>query len=226
MSHTVEVVHTMGCLSGEPNRIAAGLDVKPVASLAGRVCTLTLAWQVFDDAPIAVAANRDEAVDRESVPPTVYHDEPLVIAPKDAEAGGTWIGYNEFGVFVALTNKWTDTELAGERSRGLLVADVLEARSAADANAIVDAATDADEYSGFYLVVADATDAFCYQWDDTLSQTVFEPGVHVVVNVAVDDDGLPYRAGAPDVLLIVERVVAFPSGLQFLEESLPGVDGP
>jgi len=152
------------------------------------VCTLTLAWQVFDDAPVTVAANRDEMVDRESLPPAVYNDEPLVIAPQDAEAGGTWIGYNEFGVFVGLTNKWTDAELAGERSRGLLVADVLEARSAADAKSIVNAATDADEYSGFYLVVADATDAFCYQWDGTLSLTAFEPGVHVVVNVAVDDD--------------------------------------
>ncbi len=176
------------CQTGRPNRIAAGLEVKPVACLAGGVCTLTLAWQVFDDAPVTVAANRDEMVDRESLPPAVYNEQPLVVAPQDAEAGGTWIGYNEFGVFVGLTNKWTDAELAGERSRGLLVADVLEARSAADAKAIVDAATAADEYSGFYLVVADAADAFCYQWDGTLSLTAFEPGVHVVVNVAVDDD--------------------------------------
>ncbi|WP_222919079.1 NRDE family protein [Natrinema sp. SYSU A 869] len=152
------------------------------------MCTLTLAWQVFDDAPVAVAANRDEALGRESVPPAIYDEEPLIVAPRDAEAGGTWIGYNEFGVFVGLTNKWTTTDLAGERSRGLLVADVLEARSAATAKSIVEDATDADEYSGFYLVVADDADAFCYQWDGALSLTEFEPGVHVVVNVAVDDD--------------------------------------
>ena len=173
--------------SRSSNRIAAGREVKPVASLAECVCTLTLAWQVFDDAPVVVAANRDEAVDRESAPPTVYDDDPLVVAPRDIEAGGTWFGYNEFGVVVGLTNKWTDADLAGERSRGLLVADVLEARSAREATAIVEAATDADEYGGFYLVVADPTNAVCYQWDGTLSRTVFEPGVHVVVNVAVDD---------------------------------------
>ncbi|MFB1063971.1 NRDE family protein [Natrinema sp. H-ect4] len=151
------------------------------------MCTLTLAWQVFDDAPVAVAANRDEALEREALPPAVYSEEPLIVAPSDAEAGGTWIGYNEYGVFVGITNKWTDADLAGERSRGLLVADVLEARSAADAKSIVEAATDADEYDGFYLVVADAADAFCYEWDGALSLTEFEPGVHVVVNVAVDD---------------------------------------
>ncbi|SEQ25976.1 NRDE family protein [Natrinema salaciae] len=152
------------------------------------MCTLALAWQVFDDVPVAVAANRDEALGRESVPPAIYAEEPLVVAPQDAEAGGTWIGYNEHGVFAGITNKWTDVALAGDRSRGLLVADVLEAESAADARAIVADATADDEYSGFYLVVADAADAFCYRWDGALSLTEFEPGVHVVVNVAVDDD--------------------------------------
>ncbi|MGQ3414031.1 NRDE family protein [Natrinema sp. LN54] len=152
------------------------------------MCTLTLAWRVFDDAPVAVAANRDEALERESRPPAVYDDDPVIVAPRDAEAGGTWIGYNEFGVVVGITNKWTDADLAGERSRGLLVADVLEARSAADAKSIVEDATGADEYGGFYLVVADAAEAFCYQWDGDLALTEFDPGVHVVVNVAVDDD--------------------------------------
>ncbi|SEV93757.1 NRDE family protein [Natrinema salifodinae] len=152
------------------------------------MCTLTLAWRVFDDAPVAVAANRDEAFGRESVPPAVYRDEPLAVAPRDAEAGGTWIGYNEHGVFVGITNKWTDADLAGERSRGLLVADALAARSAAEARSIVEDATANAEYDGFYLVVADADQAVCYRWDGSLSATEFEPGVHVVVNVAVDDE--------------------------------------
>ncbi|WP_435552784.1 NRDE family protein [Natrinema sp. CGMCC1.2065] len=152
------------------------------------MCTLTLAWQVFEEAPVAVAANRDEAIGRASDPPGVYREDPLIVAPRDAEAGGTWIGYNEHGVFVGLTNKWATADLAGDRSRGLLVADVLEARSAAEARSIVADATEADEYSGFYLVVADADEAFCYQWDGDLTLTEFEPGVHVVVNVAVDDD--------------------------------------
>lgn len=152
------------------------------------MCTLTLAWRVFDDAPVAVAANRDEALERESRPPAVSDDDPVIVAPQDAEAGGTWIGSNEHGVFVGITNKWTDADLAGERSRGLLVADALAARSAADAKSIIEDATAADEYGGFYLVVADAAEAFCYQWDGDLALTEFDPGVHVVVNVAVDDD--------------------------------------
>jgi uncharacterized protein with NRDE domain len=152
------------------------------------VCTLTLAWQVFEGAPVAVAANRDESLERESLPPRRFRERPLIVAPRDAEAGGTWIGYNEFGVFAGITNRWGDAELVGERSRGLLVADVLEAESAAEAATVVETETAAREYEGFYLVVADEAAACCYEWNGDLTRTDFAPGVHVVVNVAVDDD--------------------------------------
>ncbi|WP_459884334.1 NRDE family protein [Halostagnicola bangensis] len=151
------------------------------------MCTLTLAWQVFDDAPVAVAANRDEALERPSTLPNIYHEEPLVVAPRDTEAGGTWIGYNEHGVFAGITNRWTDADLAGDRSRGLLVGDVLEAESAVEAARTIETVTDKHEYSGFNLTVADAERAYCYTWDGELDRLEFDPGVHVVVNVAVDD---------------------------------------
>ncbi|MFC6718515.1 NRDE family protein [Natrialbaceae archaeon GCM10025810] len=152
------------------------------------MCTLTIAWRTFDDAPVAVAANRDEAIGRASSPPDVYREDPLVIAPRDERAGGTWIGYNERGVFAGVTNLWTDADLAGERSRGLLVVDALETSSAAEAAERVERTTEEFEYDGFFLVVADAADAICFRWDGALERTEFEPGVHVVVNVAVDDD--------------------------------------
>ncbi len=152
------------------------------------MCTLTLAWQVFDEVPVAVAANRDEALERPSTVPGVYSEDPLVIAPRDTEAGGTWIGYNEHRVFAGITNRWTDADLAGNRSRGLLVADVLEAESAAEAAQTIESATDDREYDGFNLTVADAEQAYCYTWDGELERLEFESGVHVVVNVAVDDE--------------------------------------
>jgi len=74
------------------------------------VCTLVFAWQVFPDAPVVAAANRDEALDRPSTPPEVIEDSPRIVAPRDEEAGGTWIGYNEAGVFVAITNRWNGRE--------------------------------------------------------------------------------------------------------------------
>lgn len=146
------------------------------------MCTLVIAWQVFADASIAVAANRDESVERSSEPPQVLSANPGVVAPRDSEAGGTWIGYNEFGTFVAITNRWTDTELAGERSRGLLVRDALESESAEDAARLTERAVEADEYEGFNLVVADANAAILLEWDGRLRAKNLEPAVHVVMN--------------------------------------------
>ena len=151
------------------------------------MCTLVLAWQVFEDAPVTIAANRDEATDRPAKPPDVYDRDPLVVAPRDVEAGGTWIGCNEHGLFAGITNRWTDATLAGERSRGLLVADVLDCDSVDEAERILESTTAAHEYEGFILVVADPNRAVCFAWDGELTRTRFGPGVHVVVNVGFDD---------------------------------------
>lgn len=148
------------------------------------MCTLILAWQVFDGTPIVVAANRDEALGRPARPPGVLDEDPTVVAPRDEEAGGTWVGYNDAGLFVGVTNRRTDRE--GERSRGLLVRDALARESAADASSFVRNELAAREYAGFNLVVADADAAELLEWDGVLQWTHFEPGVHVVVNEGHD----------------------------------------
>ena len=156
------------------------------------MCTLVVAWQVFPDAPVTVAANRDESLDRPSEPPAVRAENPRIVAPSDGEAGGTWLGYNEFGLFVAVTNRWTDTDLAGERSRGLLVRDALECETAEDAARLTERAVESDEYDGFNLVVADANASLLLEWDGRLRVTNLDPGVHVVMNTgAIGDVTIP-----------------------------------
>ncbi|EMA37672.1 NRDE family protein [Halococcus hamelinensis] len=156
------------------------------------MCTLVVAWNVFSDVPVTVAANRDESVDRPSNPPERVSTDPGVVAPTDTEAGGTWIGYNEFGVFVAVTNRWTDADLAGERSRGLLVRDCLESESAEDAARVAERAVETDEYEGFNLVVADANAALLLEWAGQLRVRNLDPGVHVVMNTgAIGDVTIP-----------------------------------
>jgi hypothetical protein len=156
------------------------------ATLAPSVCTLVLAWQAFADVPVAVAANRDELLDRPSEPPAVREWEARAVAPLDAEAGGTWIGYNEHGVLVAVTNRWTDRNLSGDRSRGLLVRDALGHESAGAAVRSVERELDTRSYEGFNLVVAGAGAAILVEWDGGRHLRHLEPGVHVVVNTGAD----------------------------------------
>ncbi len=150
------------------------------------MCTLTLAWQVFAGAPVVAAANRDERPDRPSNAPALRDWEVRVIAPQDLEADGTWIGYNEHGVFAAITNRWDGEGLAAERSRGLLVRDALRHETAEDAARFVERDVASREYAGFNLVVADDAAAVYLEWNGRLDVRTLDPGVHVVVNVGAD----------------------------------------
>lgn len=168
------------------------------------VCTLIAAWRVFEEAPVCVAANRDEATGRPSSPPFAWDTDPRIVAPRDDRAGGTWLGYNEHGVLAAVTNRWVSGE--GERSRGLLVTDALEEPTAEAAADRVAAELDAREYAPFHLLVADADDCVLLEnggdGDDDddvaaagrdgtgsdLRRHALDPGVHVIVNVGFDGD--------------------------------------
>jgi uncharacterized protein with NRDE domain len=155
------------------------------------VCTIAFAWQTLSDVPIAVAANRDEALDRESVPPKILETEPTVVAPQDAEAGGTWIGVTERGLLVAITNRYSKEEgapdLPAGRSRGLLVRDALRTSDAEAAVELVRQEVAERAYAGFNLLVADADDARYLEWDGNLRVEALHPGVHVIVNPGKND---------------------------------------
>jgi uncharacterized protein with NRDE domain len=151
------------------------------------VCTLVIAWQVLKETPIAVAANRDEALDRPATPPALIEEEPRIVAPLDAEAGGTWLGYNEDGLLVGLSNRWSAIDRDGTRSRGLLVKDLLASDSATAAGSRVGEAVRSETYEPFNLIVADPEEALIFEWDDGLRSAELDPGVHAMLNAGWDD---------------------------------------
>ena len=63
-----------------------------------------------------------------------------LVAPEDAEAGGTWIGVNEHGLTVCLLNRAPEGRRSPSRpiSRGLLVASLLDCRSTAEVRTRLD----------------------------------------------------------------------------------------
>jgi len=150
------------------------------------VCTLTAAWQTFESHPVVIAANRDERYDRPSVTPhAIEADGRRIVAPTDEEVGGTWIGYNDSGLVAALTNQWVRTT-EGERSRGLLVRDVLARESAEAAARHVESELAERRYEGFFLLLADASACVLIDYDGGPTITHLDPGVHVVMNVGYD----------------------------------------
>jgi uncharacterized protein with NRDE domain len=144
------------------------------------VCTLILATRVFDESPAFLASNRDEHLDRPAHGPLLWDRVPRFVAPRDDKEGGTWLGVNEHGVLVAITNRFGAAPDDNKRSRGALVVDALGGTSAAHAAEIVTKHAP-DAHNPFHLVFADVAHA-CSVWSDGETMTSFElpRGVHVV----------------------------------------------
>ncbi|MDQ7087908.1 MAG: NRDE family protein [Acidobacteriota bacterium] len=85
----------------------------------------TLSWLFFGGG-YELHFNRDESrARREAAPPRVVSGgDCSFVAPVDGEAGGTWIAVNAAGIGLALLNRYDREGRSGERSRGLLVAEL------------------------------------------------------------------------------------------------------
>ena len=116
------------------------------------MCLIVLAWQKLADYPLVVAANRDEFHGRPAAPAAFWPDKPAILAGRDLEAKGTWMGVARGGRFAAVTNYRGATEPRAAESRGALVARFLEGNEKPEAylKSIKPA-----QYSGFNLLVAD-----------------------------------------------------------------------
>ena len=69
------------------------------------MCILAIQYQLVSETPILVAANREEAFDRPSLPPSIQSGKPRVLCGTDQKAGGTWLGVNQHGLLVAACNR-------------------------------------------------------------------------------------------------------------------------
>jgi uncharacterized protein with NRDE domain len=90
------------------------------------MCLVLLAWQAHPRWRLVVAANRDEFHARPTAPAAWWDDHPEVLAGRDLEQGGTWMGVTRGGRFAAVTNfREPLPPRPGAPSRGRLVADFL-----------------------------------------------------------------------------------------------------
>jgi uncharacterized protein with NRDE domain len=159
------------------------------------MCTLAVALGADRRWPVVVAANRDERLGRPAEgwalrtgPGGVRY-----AAPRDAEAGGTWIGVSARGTLAALTNFHAPFDWYPDpkrRSRGELVPLALAAPGAAAARLAV-AALDPAAFNPFHLVVADAAAAFLWWFDGERSALEpLGPGLHLVTESSPHGVGL------------------------------------
>ncbi|HEX9647967.1 MAG TPA: NRDE family protein [Alphaproteobacteria bacterium] len=129
------------------------------------MCTLVILRRSGDSWPLILAANRDEVLARPWAPPARHWPErPHVVAGRDLEAGGTWLGLGDGGVAAGVLNRPGALGPApGKASRGELVLRALDHDSAAAAVRAL-RRLDATQFRPFNLVVADAGGAWWLRW--------------------------------------------------------------
>ena len=156
------------------------------------MCLLALFFRAVKDAPLVVGANREEFYDRPGEPPHLLQGRCRALAGTDPRAGGTWLGVNEYGVLAAVTNRRKLDEPARPRSRGLLVRDLLlNCPRAADAVELARRELESGQYAGCNVVIADRERAVVLHGGEWLSLWPLPPGLHVLANRAVNQEGDP-----------------------------------
>jgi hypothetical protein len=148
------------------------------------VCTLAVAIGADRRFPLVVAANRDERLGRVSEGWAI-RDLPggaRTASPRDAQAGGTWIGVSPAGFVAALTNFHSPDGRFPDpvrRSRGELVNAALAAPSVAAARETV-RALPGERYNPFHLLVADGQGGFLWRHDGQAGALdALGPGLHL-----------------------------------------------
>jgi uncharacterized protein with NRDE domain len=147
------------------------------------MCILFFAIEQHPNYPVIICANRDEFHARPTQTMHFWENE-KILAGKDLQAGGTWLGLSPQGRFSALTNfRQLPLKTETVKSRGDLVIQALTKISNQTAKELPEISAD---YQGFNLIYGQLNNLHCF---DSINQT-FHPidkGIHSICNGALDD---------------------------------------
>lgn len=149
------------------------------------MCLILFAHRAHADYPLVIAANRDEYYQRPTAKAAFWQDHPQILAGRDLECMGTWLGVTRSGRFAALTNfrdpreRKTDAPSRGQLVSGFLISE-REPREYLE-----EIASLAPQYNGFNLLAGDSDGVFYISSRMDSVQQV-SPGIHGLSNHLLD----------------------------------------
>jgi hypothetical protein len=164
------------------------------------MCLLVIDWKLLPEAPVLAAANREEAFDRPALPPRIVKgaisrrersrrggEAGRVLCGIDQRAGGTWLGVNEHGLLVAVTNRRAAVRTAPLRSRGMLCRELLDSPGAEEASRRAMEELDRGCYAGANFACVDFESGWVIHAGDRLERIELAPGRHLITNQDLND---------------------------------------
>jgi hypothetical protein len=169
------------------------------------MCLVFIGFRIEGCPPVAIGANREESRRRPMTSPVCRRAGPG--SPRSLAAGadfgpdgsfpqwGTWLGVNDAGLAVAVTNR-SDSQLAFEdqtRSKGLLTVVLLDFTDPTEAAQFAHAELTSGGFGGCNYLVAGRDAAYVVEAPGASSVRIrpLSPGVHAMTNLDVDDRNDP-----------------------------------
>ncbi|MEM1229423.1 MAG: NRDE family protein [Pseudomonadota bacterium] len=173
------------------------------------MCLILVGHQAQPGRPLVVAANRDEFYARPTASAHFWPGPAGVLAGKDLEAGGTWLGVNGAGRFAAVTNFGEPPPAEPKASRGALVHGFLDGTMSAERYA---AGIEGEAYRGFNLLLWDGRE-LVYASNRAETRTL-PPGIYGLANASLDEDRHKVHRGKAALGQLLAQEVSDPSTLQ------------
>jgi uncharacterized protein with NRDE domain len=155
------------------------------------MCIVVFRWQPDSDSPLILAANRDEFFARPTQSMHWWRDADI-LAGRDLQSGGTWLGITRGGRFALVTNvRDPSLRKSNAPSRGLLVSSFLTSDQSAESFA-TSLASNAHLYEGFNLLCGELAErserAPCMWFLNSRERETQEvaSGIHTLSNASLN----------------------------------------
>jgi uncharacterized protein with NRDE domain len=188
------------------------------------MCLILLAQGAHPDYPLVVAANRDEYYQRPTAKAAFWQDHPHILAGRDLECMGTWLGITRSGRFAALTNFRDPRERKTDApSRGRLVSDFLVSEQE-PREYLEKVAEIAPRYNGFNLLAGDIDGVFYFS-SRLASVQKLSPGVHGLSNHLLDTPWPKVVRGKQRLQAVLADAPGAEALLDLLHDREPAAEG-
>lgn len=167
------------------------------------MCLVLFAHRADPNYPLVIAANRDEFYKRPTRHACFWPEDDSLLAGKDLEMGGTWLGITRSGRFAAVTNFRETPPVDAPRTRGELTLNYLTGDQSAEAY-LEEVHKVSNEYKAFNLLVGDHQNLFyyCNRKQDVQCLT---PGYYGLSNDLLNSDWPKVTSGRSSLPAIGER---------------------
>lgn len=150
------------------------------------MCLIVFAYNCHPVYRLILGANRDEFRDRPTEPSRFWNDAPHILAGRDKQAGGTWLGVATSGRLAAVTNyRDPRKHVIDSPSRGKLVVDFLQNPIVKPEEFQGTLNREGQLYDGFNLLYGTSNELY-YFTNRGGSSGLIPPGIHGLSNHLLD----------------------------------------